>query len=159
VPPSVLKAARWEPTPPEAVNTPPVTKVPPAQRWNFRVGLAALAVVCGVAVVFWCLGWRNSGSREIDPTVVAAWKEAGATVDRYDRKGVLSERSPEDSSAVPRFTFHTFKPGTIGKLPPPTEPFALDLRNTKMTDAGLEELATLTNLQVLDLALLVLAVA
>ncbi|GAG37153.1 unnamed protein product, partial [marine sediment metagenome] len=70
------------------------------------------------------------------PEVIAAWEKAGA---RFEAR------------RLPLFLFRLFPTGKLNVLPPPEVPFGLTLSNTKVTDAGLKELAGLKQLQSLNL--------
>ena len=52
---------------------------------------------------------------------------------------------------MPSFKTDNWKPGVLESLPVPTSAFGLDLVETKITDAGLKELAKLQQLTSLDL--------
>jgi hypothetical protein len=89
-----------------------------------------------------------------DP-IVTAWKEAGAEVGwlRVKTTGFLEfvpekENKPGDLRA---FRFAGWIEGRLTKLPDLTPAFGLDLSSTRLTDAGLKELAGLKSLQTLNL--------
>jgi hypothetical protein len=89
--------------------------------------------------------------------VVAAWEKAGAIVgwvheDEFGRNGyefVVAEKGV--AGDLPAFWGGFTVDGVLGKLPPPTVPFALDLSYPGVTDADLKELAGLKNLHTLTL--------
>jgi len=74
------------------------------------------------------------------PEVIAAWKKAGAEFSQARYRG---------SEPLPAFHFRLTPTGKLNVLPPPEVPFSLRL--SSVTDAGLKELASLTQLQTLDL--------
>ena len=87
--------------------------------------------------------------------IVKAWQEAGANVGwvRVNEYGFF-EFVFEDAGKpgdVPTFHFAEWKAGVLGRLPPPAAGFGLSISGTKVTDAGLKELAGLTSLQTLVL--------
>src|SRR4029079_14479577 len=87
--------------------------------------------------------------------VGAAWKEAGADPGwmSIDKQGRFRFRPGEEGKAgeVAAFAWRYWKPGVLDKLPPPAQPFGLNLRIAKVTDAGLKELAGLKQLLMLCL--------
>src|SRR5438105_704434 len=97
--------------------------------------------------LFWlCAAASAQGQapKELDATVVAAWKKAGAQVGWYGQGAVgfwqFSQAKPKALEALPAFRLGKFQPGTIEKLPPPAASFAVVLETSGMTDAGLKEL-------------------
>src|SRR5262245_8347776 len=88
--------------------------------------------------------------------LVAAWQQAGAQVGWYGINTidwwVFQAEKEGLTEALPAFRFEKWSAGLIGSLPAPETPFGLVLSRTKVTDAGLEELAGLTTLRALGLA-------
>ena len=88
------------------------------------------------------------------PEVIAAWEKAGAkfgwtSVDESGRQAFLSDKEKPVAGAVPAFYVEIFPTGKLKALPPPEVPFYL--AGSKAHDAGLKELAGLTQLQGLAL--------
>jgi Leucine-rich repeat (LRR) protein len=92
--------------------------------------------------------------------IVKAWEQAGADVGwmRFDPSGMLefSQAVEGEPGDLPAFGIHVWKSGVVSRLPLPPKAFGLDLRekgesNHILFDAGLSELARLTNLQALNL--------
>ena len=88
--------------------------------------------------------------------VRTAWEKAGAQsgwlgVTGFRRLIFRPGTEKAQEGDVPTFKFYKWHPGELAKLPPPEAAFGLDLSNTKVTDAGLKELADLKQLQVLFL--------
>ena len=93
--------------------------------------------------------------RPLPEKIVAAWKEAGARFcwARPDKSGFIvflpeGEAEPGD---LPAFRFLHWHGGRVEQLPVPELPFGLDLSDTRVTDAGLKELAGKKSLQLLSL--------
>jgi hypothetical protein len=91
--------------------------------------------------------------------IVAAWKAAGAQVGWMRLtpagRGDPCKFFPETEGKagdLPAFRFARWPAGRIAELPAPASAFGLCLRSTKIQDAGLKELAGLTNLEALDLS-------
>jgi hypothetical protein len=97
--------------------------------------------------------------------VVAAWRNAGM-VDWWGARGSVGwvridsqawlhfDAQPSGAPGeVPAFQITEWKRGVLPKLPQPAQGFGLCLRQRKVTDAGLQDLAGLTNLEALDLEL------
>jgi hypothetical protein len=86
--------------------------------------------------------------------IVKEWTAAGAEVGwmRVNQYGkpqfVQGEGKLGD---VPAFRFRPWRAGVLAKLPDPGQALALELGGTRVTDAGLKELAGLTGLRWLDL--------
>ena len=87
--------------------------------------------------------------------IVAAWTNAGAKVGwvAVGQFGNLTFREgvEETKDEVSGFKFFKWTDGVIGKLPQPETAFGLVLNSTQVTNAGLKELAGLKSLQLLDL--------
>src|SRR5262249_32826904 len=87
--------------------------------------------------------------------LVAAWKTAGAEVG-WMPGGFLSQFSQEKQGRpgpLPAFRFRhvELKEGSLGKLPAPEAPFGLCLEHTKLGNAVLKELASLKQVERLQL--------
>ncbi len=142
------------------------------------IGRQVAATVLAVLAVFgWAVGLAGSAAQPaaarvqtpdgtgkkvaaqaptpLPPEIVKAWQDAGAKAGwmRVNLDGYLEFVHEEKGGPgdVPGFRFYPFKPGVLAKLPDPKRGFALDLRHTEVTDAGLKELAGLKSLQTLDL--------
>jgi hypothetical protein len=141
---------------------------PLAQRWRRQRNrtLVACAIIC---VAFWWLFYGPGGPRLstlfIDnrtpfPTdVYEAWTDTGATAGwvRARTEGLTFFYAnvppaiaplPGD---VPGFSLVRWRDGVVAKLPPPQQPFALNLSGTGVTDVGLKELSGMHALHTLDL--------
>ncbi len=86
---------------------------------------------------------------------VADWKKAGAEVgwmrdDEFGGARFLPENQG-GADDLPALRFSHWKEGVLAKLPTPPRAFGLYLHNTKVTDAGLKELAALKSLRALGL--------
>ena len=87
--------------------------------------------------------------------IVAAWEKAGAHYGWTVRQGhgytflIIGDQGK--FKELPGFLFFSWQPGVIDRLPQPDSGFGLSLIGTKVTDAGLKELAKLKTLQYLDL--------
>ncbi len=94
-------------------------------------------------------------------SVVDAWTAAGAEAGWMRSRSVslfpefdvflFLESDLGEPGDIPAFRFSIWPEGGLSRLPVPASPFGLDLPSTGVTDAGLAELAGLTNLQALDL--------
>ena len=104
-------------------------------------------------------GDKASQMQPLPAELVAAWKEAGARV------GWMSSASPVllfreggdgKKGEIPAFRvqIREWTPGMLASLPQPQTAFGLDLGTSRITNAGLKELAGLKNLQMLGLFLL-----
>jgi hypothetical protein len=91
----------------------------------------------------------------VDASTVAAYEKLGGVYG-----GVVKDRfgSPRfeagkeaASQGLPGFRFYSLADGEVRNLPQVGVPFALDLNFTRVTDAGLKELAGLKGLSYLDL--------
>src|SRR5258708_755794 len=113
-------------------------------------GMTALAVMATCV-----LSGFAEPPKPLPKETVMEWKQAGAEVGwmRLDDFEFL-ERLPENEGKpgdLPTFKFYPWKAGVLAKLSAATEPFGLDLSHTRITNAGLRELAGLKNLQALSL--------
>ena len=96
----------------------------------------------------------NARLQPLPRELVAAWREAGATVGwmKDDEGWLLFRQGVEGKPGeVPAFHFRKWTGGVVGQLPQPQQAFGLVLRGKEVTDAGLVELAGLKSLQTLDL--------
>ena len=90
------------------------------------------------------------------PEVIAAWENAGAefgwlTFKQSGQILFLPHRQPRGAEAMSAFAFKEFPTGKLKALPAPEVPFGLRLDGPEVTDAALEELAGLKQLQALDI--------
>ena len=121
--------------------------------------VARLACPLGVLLLWLCAAptpAQPRAAKELDPKVIEAWRDAGA------RAGWLAQSEsvewqylkakPKGSDSVPVFLWQEYERGVIAKLPAPSEPFAVALGGTKMTNAGLKELTGFEHLRALDLS-------
>ena len=139
------------------------------------IGIVALAaILCGATSAL--LAQERKPPSPLVAEVVAAWKKAGARtgwmgpgMDNGQTGGIsFFENRPGSGSLwdavagppsaewkqyeVPAFAFSAWQLGAIGRLPQPESGFGLDLHSTQLTDVGLEELAGLKSLQILNLS-------
>jgi hypothetical protein len=94
----------------------------------------------------------NARRQPLPRELVAAWREAGATVGwmKADQGWLRFREGVEGKQGeVPVFWFRKWTGGVVGQLPQPQRAFGLALRGPQVTDAGLEELAGLKALQTL----------
>jgi internalin A len=120
---------------------------------GITASLAAVTLFCLYAAAAFVPDRPERAPQEIDPKVVEAWKKAGAIAGWYKRDeygGWVSEFKPNDP-ALPAFHWRSFDPRVIAKVPAPSAPFALLLRFTEVTDAGMKEIARFKSLQTLEL--------
>ncbi len=98
---------------------------------------------------------RNSiDTEDIDPTVAAAWKKAGAEVVwicRIPVNAVQFEQHRPPGEAVHGFCLEQWPADGIRNLPAPATPFGLYVR-TRLTPAHIQELAGLKKLRMLSLS-------
>ncbi|MDW8223592.1 MAG: hypothetical protein RMJ82_11645 [Gemmatales bacterium] len=84
--------------------------------------------------------------------IVRAWRDADAVVGWIGRDSRLAftcfntVKDPDMVDAVPAFSIGGWRAGLLAQLPDPGIPFGLDLSWSRITDAGLKELAALKNL-------------
>src|SRR5262245_33629461 len=97
---------------------------------------------------------ENGTASALPADVASAWSQVGADVGwtRYGEAD-FHQKGPPQAAEVPAFRFDTWKSGVVAKLPAPGQGFGVCLAATKVNDAGLKEIASLTHLQVLDLGL------
>jgi len=132
------------------------------------------SVVMFGLVVALLLSWGSSRSqsqeaegkeklRRLPAEIVQQWRAAGAEVgwlhigqDEFiELYGFISfgGESVAKAGDLPGFRYRMWPgEGVIEKLPDPGVPFGLDLSDTTITDAGLKEVATLSNLHMLNLS-------
>jgi hypothetical protein len=132
----------------------------PAAHRSAAIGaLSALALVIMLATGSAVEGGRQPGQRDsprpLPEHIVAAWKEAGASVcwAVANQSGFIGFVPEENSApgALPAFRFVRWQADHPARLPDPATAFGLDLSDTRVTDAGLKELAGLRSLQLLNL--------
>ncbi|MCS6850257.1 MAG: hypothetical protein NZ700_03690 [Gemmataceae bacterium] len=115
----------------------------------------ALLLTAGALVDPGQLAAQATADSALPEAVVRAWKEVGAEVGWLGKEqyGFLRFAATKDrlTEAVPGFRVLAWRPGVIAKLPDPGRAFGLALGGTRVTDAGLKELAGLKGLQSLDL--------
>jgi hypothetical protein len=120
-------------------------------RWH---SLAVLAVLAGCGLRVLAGGEpKRRNLRPLPPGIVKAWTDTGAKVGwiRLNQNGVFLFQEKSEAGAIPAFRLSNWKEGVLAKLPHPGTAFGLDLNSTGVTDAGLKELAKLTNLRALNL--------
>ena len=98
---------------------------------------------------------KKEAPKPLSREIVKAWRGIGANVGWM--KMDLGDNAPRfqvegEIRALTVFQFTKWKEGVLAKMPDPGAPFGLDLNETKMTDAGLKELAGLKSLQALYIA-------
>ena len=118
--------------------------------------LAVLAVLasCGLDVPAAADAGKKEAPGPLPREIVKAWRGIGANVgwmkmDLGDNRPTFQVEG--EIRALTVFQFTEWKEGVLAKMPDPGAPFGLCLNGTKMTDAGLKELAGLKSLQALDL--------
>ena len=113
---------------------------------------------------------KNETPDPLPPEIVQVWRDAGANVGWMDMnlhshlsrhsfqaEGKRGKQTPDDywwdrTSGIQVFQFPEWEEGVLVKLPDPGARFGLCLNLTKVTDAGLKELASLKSLEALYLA-------
>jgi internalin A len=126
--------------------------------WLPLIALLALTAVAGVSLVHRAGAQEKPKPRQgFDEATMAAWKKAGATVGWMGENdiGYLEFLTQADglAAAVQSFRFARWQEKLLAGLPRPAVPFGLSFAETKVTDAGLKELADLESLQTLDLGI------
>ena len=126
-----------------------------------------LLIVLGLQMSPLAAADKNEAPKPLPPKIVQTWRNAGANVGWMNmnlhlnwhifRAEGVAVTSPREwwwdrTSGMPVFQFSEWEEGVLAKLPDPGAPFGLCLNLTKMTDAGLKELAGLKSLQALYLA-------
>ena len=122
--------------------------------WYYLAVLAVLAS-CGLDVFAGADADKKEAPKPLPREIVKAWRGIGANVGWM--KMDLGDNGPEfqvegEIRAMTVFQFTEWKEGVLAKMPDPGAPFGLCLNLTKVTDAGLKELAGLKSLQALYLA-------
>src|SRR5947208_3268188 len=116
------------------------------QARSFSGPLAVLLLLAGGAVPA-AAGQlpKQDPPQPLPKEIVAAWQKAGAVPGwmGLNSGGFLAFEGEATglADAVPAFRIGAWKDGVVAKLPVPAAPFGLYLGNTKVTDAGLKELA------------------
>jgi internalin A len=122
--------------------------------WHYLAVLAVLAS-CGLDVFAGVDADKKEAPKPLPPEIVKAWRGIGANVGWM--KMDLGDNGPTfqvegEIRAMTVFQFTEWKEGVLAKMPDPGTRFGLCLSLTKVTDAGLKELAGLKSLQALYLA-------
>ena len=129
------------------------------QQWGSGRSLAVLClgVLCATASSVGAQPGKADPPSSLPEEIVRAWL-ASEPVDEVgwmglDKYGRLSfdKEATGLTGAVPAFRISFWKDGWLAELPVPLVPFGLDLSGTRVTDAGLKELAGLKSLQSLNL--------
>jgi internalin A len=124
----------------------------------------AVLIVLGLQMSPLAAADKNEAPKPLPPKIVQAWRDAGANVGwmnmnlhlpRHLFEAEGEAKIPREwwdrPRAVPVFQFSEWEEGVLVKLSDPGAPFGLCLNLTKVTDAGLKELAGLKSLQLLNL--------
>jgi hypothetical protein len=101
---------------------------------------------------------QPSAPEPLPEPIVKAWTQAGATAGWFKQAGpayvmfVPTLKSPK-AGDVPAFAFLELREGILAKLPPPQQPFGLELgsEGAQVTDASLKGLGRLERLHTLYL--------
>jgi internalin A len=125
----------------------------------------AVLIVLGLQMSPLAAADKNEAPKPLPPKIVQAWRDAGSNVGwmnmnlhlpRHLFEAEGEAKIPREwwdrPRAVPVFQFSEWEEGVLVKLSDPGAPFGLCLNLTKVTDAGLKELAGLKSLQALYLA-------
>ncbi|MEI6325503.1 MAG: hypothetical protein WCO91_08640, partial [Gemmataceae bacterium] len=122
----------------------------------FEIGMAVLLLLAGGTLASFKMAEQRPKQDPPQPLpkeIVTVWEKAGATPGwlGLDSEGNLGfqEKATGLTDEVPGFQFGVWRDGIVAKLPAPAAPFGLNLSGTKVTDAGLKELAGLKNLHTL----------
>src|SRR5262245_26709942 len=89
---------------------------------------------------------QDKQPKALPQPIIETWTQAGATAGwlRQDFLGFVqffpASAAPRTGD-VPGFRIAVWREGVVAELPPPQQPFGLDLTSTQVTDAGLKELA------------------
>jgi internalin A len=121
--------------------------------WHYLAVLAVLAN-CALDVFAGADTDKKEAPGPLPRHVVTAWRGIGANVGWT--KMELGDNRPTfqvegEIRGITVFQFTEWKEGVLAKMPDPGTPFGLYLIRTKMTDAGLKELAGLKSLHALYL--------
>ena len=122
--------------------------------WYYLAVLAVLAS-CGLDGFAGADADKKEAPKPLPREIVKAWRGIGANVGWM--KMDLGDNGPTfqvegEIRAMTVLQFTEWKEGVLAKMPDPGAPFGLCLNLTKMTDAGLKELAGLKSLHALFLA-------
>jgi hypothetical protein len=117
--------------------------------------MLAVLASCGRDVFAGADAGKKEAPEQLPREIVKAWRGIGANVGWM--KMDLGDNGPTfqvegEIRAMTVFQFSEWKEGVLAKMPDPGVAFGLDVNATKMTDAGLKELAGLKSLQALYLA-------
>jgi internalin A len=122
--------------------------------WRYLAVLAVLAS-CSLDVYASADADEKEAPKPLAPEIVQTWRDAGANVGWMNMNLHLKRHMFEaegEARAMPVFQFSEWEEGVLLKLPDPRAAFGLCLNLTKVTDAGLKELAGLKSLRALYLA-------
>ncbi len=119
--------------------------------WYYLAVLAS----CGLDVFAGADADKKEAPKPLSRETVRAWRGIGANVG-WMKMGLVDNR-PEfqvegEIRAMTVFHIPEWQEGVLAKMPDPGAPFGLCLNLTKVTDAGLKELAGLKSLRALYLA-------
>jgi internalin A len=130
----------------------------------------AVLIVLGLQLFPLPAADNKEAPKPLPPEIVQMWRDAGANVGWMDMnlhshfskhnfhaEGKRGKQTPDDywwdrTSGMQVFQFPEWEEGVLVKLPDPGALFGLCLNLTKVTDAGLKELAGLKSLHALYLA-------
>ena len=125
----------------------------------------AVVVVLGLQMSPLLGADKIEAPQPLPPEIVQTWRDAGANfgwmnmnlhlnrpVFQAEGEAMIPREWWDRTSGMPVFQFSEWEDGVLVKLPDPMAPFGLCLNLTKVTDAGLKELAGLKSLQALFLA-------
>ncbi len=121
--------------------------------WHYLAVLAVLAS-CGPDLFAATDADKKEAPKPLPRAIVKAWRGIGANVgwmkmDLFDNRPTFQVEGQIRAMTV--FQFTEWKEGVLAKMPDTGAPFGLCLNSTKMTDAGLKELAGLKSLRALYL--------
>ena len=125
----------------------------------------AVLIVLGLQMSPLFAADKKDALKPLPPEIVQAWRDAGANVGwmnmnlhlnrpifRAEGEVMIPSEWWDRTSGMPVFQFSEWEEGVLAKLPDPGAPFGVCLNLTKVTDAGLKELAGLKSLRALYLA-------
>src|SRR4051812_10848682 len=117
---------------------------------------ATMAVAAVLA--WWATPCQADEQPRPDPLpadVVAAWEKAGAETGWMvlHECGFIEFRAggAGKEGELPAFSITAWREGILNRLPPPGQPFGLDIFNATVSDLVLKEVAGLKDLQALNL--------
>src|SRR5262245_45057816 len=121
--------------------------------WRY---LAALTVLASCSLTMFAVGGdeKKDPPKPLPEEIVKQWRGAGAESGWmkviFDTKRRLTDfRAQEigEPGQIPAFRFPSKAEPTLATLPDPGVAFGLELSLTRMTDAGMKDLAELKNLR------------